>query len=316
MESKTILLTNHYGKNAYGFLERALPAGFEIRQLNDVSRKALLSEVNLADYLIVSGRLRIDEEVLEHATKLKMVARTGVGLDTLDLTTLKKRNIPLYVNAGVNAESVAEHTVLLILAALRQLPIADSRTKSGIWIKQEHGVMTHELFGKTVCIIGAGKIGQLVASLLQPFKCQILLLGRQNRENLKEAFSVADIITLHCPLTSETAQMINSNTISYMKLKPIIINTSRGGLIDEAALAKALQEKSLSFAGLDVFVDEPIKLTSPLCELDNIIMTPHIGGITAESFESMIQNAIYNIVCFDQGKYCDIQDSEYELGEW
>ena len=151
---KTILLTNKYTGRPLSIVREELPEGFELRFLSEQTEDALLRECAQADYILAGGRLRISREVLEHATSLKMIQRSGVGLDALDLDAMRERSIPLYVNQGVNAESVAEHALLLMLACLRRLPIIDRNTKNGLWKKQEQGVQTAELRGRTVGIIG------------------------------------------------------------------------------------------------------------------------------------------------------------------
>ena len=150
------------------------PTSFELRFLSEQSQNALLNEVENIDYILAGGRLKITREVLDRAVNLKMIQRSGVGLDSLDLDAIKEKGIPLYVNQGVNAESVAEHAILLMLACLRRLPSINRNTKNGIWNKQAQGVQTSELKGKTVGIIGMGNIAQTLVSLLKPFKVNIL----------------------------------------------------------------------------------------------------------------------------------------------
>lgn len=281
--------------------------------LSEQTQTALTAEVEGVDYILAGGRLKITAEVLEKADKLKMIQRTGVGLDALDLDAIKEKGIPLYVNQGVNAESVAEHTLLLMLACLRRLPAIDRNTKNGIWKKQEQGVQTAELKGKTVGIIGMGNIARTLVDLLKPFQVNILYWNRTRKslefeaENnmrfvgMDELLASSDIVTIHCALTPETSNLINADSIRRMKDGAILVNTARGGIVDANALAEALKSGKLSYAALDVHTEEPITSDYPLRELDNVILTPHIAGVTADSFRAMMHDAFRNIECFDRG---------------
>ena len=311
---KTILLTNKYTGRPLSIVREELPEGFELRFLSEQTEDALLRECAQADYILAGGRLRISREVLEHATSLKMIQRSGVGLDALDLDAMRERSIPLYVNQGVNAESVAEHALLLMLACLRRLPIIDRNTKNGLWKKQEQGVQTAELRGRTVGIIGMGSIARRLVQLLQPFGVHILYANRTQRTgeyeqeyglcfvNLEELLQRSDIVTIHCALTEETRNLFNAETLQKMKPGAILVNTARGGIADPDALAAALREGRLSYAALDVHAEEPIPEDYPLKELDNVILTPHIAGITEDSFRAMMHDAFRNIACFERGE--------------
>lgn len=253
-----------------------------------------------------------------------MIQRTGVGLDSLDLDLIKEKNIPLYVNKGINANSVAEHTLLLMLAALRNLIQIDKNTKNGIWKKQIQGVHTYELNGKTVGLIGMGAIGRRVAEILEGFHVNIIYYDvyrvsteiEQNLEiqycELNELLKKSDIISLHCPLTKDTEYIINEPAINKMKEGSIIINTARGGLIKEMALTEALKSGKLLYAGIDVYEREPAT-ASPLFELENVITTPHIGGVTYNSFSEMMKEAMRNIEAFENGKLDNIEQYRYKF---
>lgn len=320
---KTILLTNHYSEGPYSIVRDELPAGFCLEMLDRNDAESLLAKILEADYLLASGRVRITVQALEQAPKLKMIQRTGVGLDSLDLDAIRARGIPLYVNQGVNARSVAEHTLLLILACLRRLPQIHRNTANGVWKKQAQGVLTSELAGKTVGLIGMGSIGKIVASLLQAFQANVVYSKPRRLPEteekalgitylpLKELAANADVVSMHCPMTPETANMINADFLSRMKPGAIFVNTARGGLVDMPALTQALQSGRLSFAGLDVHDQEPVSPDSPILKLENVILTPHIGGITADSFRRMMHDAMRNIECFDQGALEEIEPYRY-----
>ena len=320
---KTILLTNKYSGAPLEIVEGEVPEGFNIRFLPEQTQAALIAEAASADYILAGGRLKISREVLEKAEKLQMIQRSGVGLDALDLDAIKEKGIPLYVNQGVNAESVAEHALLLMLACLRKLPTINQNTKNGTWKKQEQGVKTSELKGKTVGIVGMGNIAKTLVGLLKPFKVNILYYNLvQMDENFEaennmtfvgmdELLRNSDIVTLHCALTPETRNLINKETLGVMKDGAILINTARGEIVDPAAIADALKDGKLSYAALDVHAQEPIPEDYPLKDIENVILTPHIAGVTADSFRAMMHDAFRNIDCFDKGEMDAIAPYRY-----
>lgn len=320
---KSILLTNIYRGIPLSIVQKESPLGFELKFLSDQTQENLIEQVKFVEYILAGGRLKITKEVLENASKLKMIQRSGVGLDGLDLNAIKEKGIPLYVNQGVNAESVAEHTLLLMLSCLRRLSVIDHNTKSGIWKKQEQGIQTHELFGKTVGIIGMGNIAMTLVGMLKPFHVNILYYNlfrcteEYEKENnmkfvsLEELFHESDIISVNCALTDETRNLINHNSISKMKNGAILVNTARGEIVDAQAVADALTSGKLSYAGLDVHQIEPIPDEYPLKTIENVILTPHIGGVTADSFSAMMKAAFRNIELFDKGLLKEIEQSRY-----
>lgn len=315
---KTIQITNTYKGAVLELVQDCVPEGFQIRTLPENSTEALLSCVADADYILASGRAKITGEVLDKAERLKMIQRTGVGLDSLDLAAIQARHIPLYVNQGVNAQSVAEHTILLILACLRKLTRLDRNTKNGVWQKQAQGITTYELYGKTVGIVGMGNIGRKVVGLLNAFGAKVIYYDQYRQpesaerelkilyQPLETVLAQADVLTLHCPLTEETRMLINENTLQRMKDGVVIVNTARGGLIDEAALLDALGNGKVAFAGLDVHAEEPVAKGDRLTAADRVIATPHIGGVTYDSFRQMMQAAMRNIEKFEKGELAEI----------
>lgn len=319
-----ILLTNHYEGKPAEIIKSAVPDGFELEMLESVSQQELEGKVKEAEYLLVSGRLKINRTVLGNAQNIKMIQRTGVGLDSIDLEYIRNHDIPFYVNKGVNAQSVAEHTILLMLASLRNLVEINENTKRGIWKKQAQGVCTHELCGKTVGLIGMGAIGRKVAGMLKAFGAEVLYNDvskmKQEDENAlgikfstrEEIIEKSDIISLHCPLTDDTHHMINDRAVNKMKNGVILINTARGGLIDEAALINGIKNGKIAGAGIDVYEKEPVD-NSEVLNLQNIITTPHIGGVTYDSFYQMMYQAMRNIEMFDKGQLQEIEQSRYKF---
>lgn len=310
-----ILHTARYTGTPWEILKSVIPDGFTVETLDELSYDSLIRQVVDADYLLVSGRLPIDEGVLAAAKHLKMIQRTGVGTEMLEIDTIKKHGIPVYVNAGVNAQSVAEHTLTLILACLKRLPHINKQTHEGIWKKQQVGVTTHELKGKTAALVGMGNIGRLVASMLQPFGAKVIYTDvvRQNEEteqrlglsyynSFEALLPKADILSFHCPLTPENAEILNSRTLAMMKRGSIVVNTARGKLINPKDLYEALRSGQLSSTALDTHYEEPIQDGYKLTELDNVILTPHIGGLSYEAFHSMMKGAVENIVAFEEGE--------------
>ena len=310
-----ILHTAHYIGTPWDILKSVVPEGFTVETLEELSYECLLRQAINADYLLVSGRLPIDEGVLSATKHLKMIQRTGVGTEMFDMEAIKRHNIPVYVNAGVNARSVAEHTLTLMLCCLKNIPQIDKQVKSGIWKKQQTGVICNELYGKTVGLVGMGAIGRQVASYLKAFGAHVLytdlyrISEKQEKAldmiyipSFEDLLPQVDILSFHCPLTLENKEMLNANTIGMMKQKSIIINTARGKLINPDALYDAIISGHIKAAGIDTHYEEPIKEGYKLAELDNVILTPHIGGLSYEAFHQMMHDAMVNIKAFEEGK--------------
>ena len=315
-----ILHTARYTGTPWEILMSVVPEGFTVETLEELSYDCMLRQAVDADYLLVSGRLPIDEGVLSAAKHLKMIQRTGVGTDMLEMEAIKRHNIPIYVNAGVNARSVAEHTITLILSCLKRLPQINADTHNGVWKKQQQGLTTHELNGKTVALVGMGNIGRTVASMLQPFGVKMLYtdvfrqsvdveksLGLTYCENFEDMLPDADILSFHCPLTPENTEMLNGNTLRMMKRGAVVVNTARGKLINPDDIYDALLNGHIKAAGLDTHYEEPIKDGYKLTELDNVILTPHIGGLSYEAFQSMMIGAMENIKAFEEGRVEEIE---------
>lgn len=315
-----ILHTYCYMGRPWEILKSVIPEGYTIKTLDEPTQEQLINEASDADYLLVSGRLKINKDVLNNAKNLKMIQRTGVGTEMLDIEEIKIRNIPIYVNAGVNARSVAEHTLTLILSCLKRVPSIDKQVRNGVWKKQETGTSCHELYGKTVALVGMGAIGRQVATYLQCFGAKVvytdLLRMSEEQENslgityvpsFEDLLPLADILSFHCPLTEGNREMLNASTINKMKNGAIVVNTARGKLINKDDLYEALVSGKLFSAGLDVHYEEPILKEDRLCTLDNTILSPHIAGLSFETFYSMMKEAVDNIVAYDEGRLEEIE---------
>ena len=263
----------------------------EIRHVDGTDRPALLAAVADADALLVRSATKVDAEVFAATNQLKVVARAGVGLDNVDVPAATQRGV-LVVNAPTsNIVSAAEHAVALLLAVARRVPAATQSLKSGQWRRSEFSGV--ELLGKTVGVVGLGKIGQLFAQRLAAFGTTIVaydpyiapaLAAQLGVEllGLDELLARADVISVHLPKTAETKGLIGKEQLAKTKKGVIIINAARGGLIDEQALAEAIRQGHVGGAGIDVFETEPTT-ASPLFELPNVVVTPHLGASTAEA---------------------------------
>jgi phosphoglycerate dehydrogenase-like enzyme len=314
-----ILLTNYYKPEPLSFVNKLVPDGFEIIALERPGQEELISKASQADYLLAGGRTRVDQKVLEAAPKLKMIQRSGVGLDSLDLVAIEKKGIPVYVNEGVNERSVAEHTILLILACMRKLVEVNSMTHKGHWVKHDLGISCHDLYGKQIGLIGLGSIGSRVAKMLAGFGVNLVYFKRTPLSNeqekqigasyrpLIELLSTSDVISVHSSLNTDSSNLLGSDEFKLLKKGSVIINTSRGGVVDEESLFLALKSGQVASAGLDVFAMEPLTLNHPLLGLDNVVLTPHIASITAETFADMIGSAMSSIALFDKGNQSQIK---------
>jgi D-3-phosphoglycerate dehydrogenase len=263
----------------------------EVRHVDGTDRAALLAAVADADALLVRSATKVDAEVFAASTKLKVVARAGVGLDNVDVPPATERGV-LVVNAPTsNIVSAAEHAVALLLAVARRVPAADQSLRGGEWKRSSYSGV--ELNGKTVGVVGLGKIGQLFAQRLAAFGTEIVAydpyvssaraaqLGIE-LVSLDELLERADVISIHLPKTPETKGLINADALAKTKHGVLIVNAARGGLVDEAALADSVRSGHVGGAGIDVFETEPTT-SSPLFGLPNVVVTPHLGASTAEA---------------------------------
>ncbi|WP_086819721.1 phosphoglycerate dehydrogenase [Allokutzneria sp. NRRL B-24872] len=263
----------------------------EVRHVDGTDRPALFAALAEADALLVRSATQVDAEALASSNKLKVVARAGVGLDNVDVDAATARGV-MVVNAPTsNIVSAAEHAVALLLAVARRIPEADASLKDGKWKRSALGGV--ELNGKTVGVIGLGKIGQLFASRVAAFGVKLIAYdpyvsparaGQLGIElvSLETLLAQADAISIHLPKTPETKGLIGADELAKTKKGVLIVNAARGGLIDEGALADAARSGHIGGAGVDVFVTEPTT-SSPLFELPNVVVTPHLGASTAEA---------------------------------
>jgi D-3-phosphoglycerate dehydrogenase len=248
----------------------------------------------IGDYeaLIIRSGTTVTDDIIEHAKKLKVIGRAGVGLDNVDLKAATKRGIVAMNTPAGNTTSTAEHTMSMILALSRNIPQAYMSMKSGKWDRNKfNGV---ELYGKTLGVIGLGRIGSTVARFAQGFGMIIKgydpYLTREaaaqrgfDLVELDDLLKTSDYITIHIPMSDETNHMISDKQLALVKKSVRLINCARGGIIDEKALVKALEEKRIAGVALDVFETEPLPADSPLLKFDNVVVTPHLGASTSEA---------------------------------
>jgi phosphoglycerate dehydrogenase-like enzyme len=259
----------------------------------------------------------IETDVLVSATtnRLKLVQLMSVGYDRFNLDGARVARVPVAVNGGANAIAVAEHAIMLMLAAMKHLHSLDAAVRNGRWRGAAAGVgRVHELFGSTVGIIGMGRIGREVAKRLagwdatlvyyDPFRLSAELeqdLGVRYLE-LDQLLRIADVVTIHVPLNARTRHLIDAESLSLMKPSAVLVNTARGGLVDEEALGAALREGRILGAGLDVLSQEPPAADHPLLELSNVVLTPHTAGPTWESYPRRFANCFANIERVQRGE--------------
>jgi D-3-phosphoglycerate dehydrogenase len=257
---------------------------------------------------------RITAEVLDAAAKVKVICKHGVGTDNIDLAAATRRGIPVMFTPLANYESVAEHTLTLILSLVRRIPLEDKRIRAGIFSKKNYDGL--ELLGKTLGIIGFGHVGRRLAELVAPFRMTVIAYDPffttaalphpvTKAGNAADIFSQADIISLHCPLTPDTRNLINAQTIAQMKLGVYIINTARGGIVNEADLLRALQDQQVGGAALDVFEVEPPAGDHPLFQLNNVIFTSHVAGASDNSLKNMGVESVSNVLAVLKGHVPD-----------
>lgn len=268
-----------------------LKEGFDVDYRAGISHAKLLEIVGNYDAVVIRSRTSIDKEVLEKATRLRLVGRPGTGLDNVDLAFAKAKGVTVVNSPEALVEAVAEHVLLLMLGLSRRLTVADAGTKAGRWEKE--GLIGVELRGKTLGIVGFGRIGQRVGELATAFGMNLLVNDalvippevvakfRCRVVGIETIFSDSDYITLHVPLLEETRHIADAWRISQMKKTAYLVNTSRGSVVDQDGLVAALNEKRIAGAALDVFEKEPP--SGAILAAANVILTPHIGGQTADA---------------------------------
>ncbi len=288
-----VLITNPIAKEGIEILKEA---GLEVEEKLGLSPDELKEAIKGVDALVIRSSTKVTADLLEHADRLKVVGRAGTGLDNVDIPACNKKGVVVMNTPGGNTNSAAEHTIAMMMALSRHIPQATASMKAGKWEKKKF--MGQEVAGKTLGIIGSGRIGGIVAKLAKGLKMKVVAydpymnpemaekLGIELVE-LDELLSRADYVSVHTPLTDETRGMLNKELFDKMKDGAMVLNCARGGIVNEKDLYDALTSGKLKGAALDVFEVEPTTLENPLLSLDNFICTPHLGASTKEAQENV-----------------------------
>ena len=267
-------------------------AGFDVLYEEYPDEERLVQLVGDVEAIIVRSKPKVTRKVIKAAPKLKVIGRAGVGLDNIDLEAAKERGIKVVNSPGASSRSVAELAIALTFAVARKIAFADRKMREGVWAKKQ--AMGIELEGKTIGVVGFGRIGYEVAKIAHALGMRVLLYDPYPNEerakevggtfaSLEDLLRESDVVTLHVPLVESTYHLINEERLKLMKKTAILINAARGAVVDTDALVKALKEGWIAGAGLDVYEEEPLPKDHPLTELDNVVLTPHIGASTEEA---------------------------------
>ena len=288
-------------------------SNFDYELIEDVSEKNLIEKLPAFDACTLRVS-KLDENILKHCQKLKAISRHGVGYDNVDLNYIKNNKISLLVTATANAVAVAEHVISMFLALSKSLEIYDKEVREGKFKTNATKIKTIEMLNKNILIAGFGRIGKKLISRCLAFDTKVYVYdpfvdekiindhGGIKVNSIDEGLTVADYVSLHMPLTSESKDLINISTLKQMKKNAIIVNTARGGIINENDLDKALNENLIFGAGLDVFVNEPINLDNPLLKNKKVILSPHSATFTDECTSRMGIETTKNIIDFFENK--------------
>jgi D-3-phosphoglycerate dehydrogenase len=300
-------------------LRALLPPGFVLvhgTERGDEHMKQIIAD---ADYAI-SGQVAVSGDVLRAAKKLKLLHKWGVGVDNIDVATAKELGIKVARTTGSNALPVAEFALGLMISTLRYIGFGHAELKKGHWATGHLPGETFMLSGKTVGIVGFGAIGQNVAKLLKGFGCTILYSKRQPLSAAEEAalgvkyasigeiLAQSDVVSLHCPLTPETTNLIDTKAFAAMKKTAVLINVARGGVVNEAELVVALRNREIAGAAMDVYSVEPLPADSDLLTLDNIVVTPHLAAMAADNFAPTVSRMFANIAHVSRGEPVPAKD--------
>jgi len=305
----TVLLVENIHEAGINILNRVA----EVKLASSTSEDVLAEEVKDVDALIIRVIGRVSRKVIESARKLKVIGHHGAGLDNIDLEAATDHGIPVVYTPEANTESVAEHTIGLMIAIAKKIPQTHyALTRNKNWAIRYECIGT-ELYRKTLGLIGFGRIGRAVARRAKGFKMRVLAYDPYVSEDVAKKFGVklvdlktllsnSDFVSIHVPLTKETYKLIGKRELEMMKPKTFLINTARGGVLDYKAVYEALIEGKLAGAAFDVYEEEPPNLEDPLFKLDNIIATPHMAAITEEALKRMAITVAKDVVKVLKGK--------------
>jgi phosphoglycerate dehydrogenase-like enzyme len=312
---KLIFLTRPIEPESQDAFLEAVPTGWQVTLVNpNQGEQRIAEQIEDADFLVTYRCGRIPESVVQRAKRLKLIQVMGQGTDHIPVRLALEKGIHVANTGGANALSVAELAVLLMLSTMRRLLPNAEALRQGKFQSVLDNRYAHQLYEKTVGIVGFGNIGRRVAKLVYGFGANIIFFEtvdipwattadfQARRVSLEELFTSADIISLHVPLVAGTRKMIGWEQLSMMKPTAFLINTSRGAVVDETALVRALKEKRIAGAGLDVFDPEPPDPESPLLHMDNVVATPHIGATAWQNWGPRIEAVWGNVLRVWEGK--------------
>lgn len=286
---------------------------FEFKIIEDSSEKNLIKVLPNFDACTLRVS-KLNEKILCKCKNLKVISRHGVGYDNVDLNYIKKNKITLLITATANAVAVAEHVIYMMLSISKGINQYDQEVRIGNFKKNASTITTLELFKKEILIVGFGRIGQSLIKRCKGFEMKVKVFdpfvnketierfGGQKIENLDDGLKICDYVSLHVPLNEKTKNLINYSKLKNMKRDAIVINTARGGIINENDLDKALRENIIFGAGLDVFENEPIDKTNPLLSNKKVLLSPHSATFTNECKSRMSLETTKNIIDFFENK--------------
>ncbi|AIO35309.1 2-hydroxyacid dehydrogenase [Burkholderia pseudomultivorans] len=284
-------------------LQERAPVWLEVVCVDETDTLAVHRELSDADVLLHVLE-PVTDELLRAAPKLRLVQKIGVGINTIDVEAAKARGVAVANMPGTNSQAVAEHALMLMLAALRRVVYLDAQTRAGNgWtLTPETFDTTGELCGRTVGFVGYGAVPRRLTAALVALGAKVVYYAADSVPDdaatrlptLDALLRAADIVSLHVPLTRETRNMLNGATLHAMRQGAVLVNTARGELIDEDALAEALRSGRIRAAGIDVFAEEPVRADNPLLTLPNVVATPHIAWLTPETLERSIDVIVEN----------------------
>ena len=305
-----------------GILQNIHPAGiklldnknnFKFQIIDDLSEQNLIEKIKEFDGITLRTT-KLSNNILSNATNLKVISRHGVGYDNVDTNYLKEKKISLLITATANAYAVSEHVFYMMLTISKNYLNLDSEVRSGNFKKNFDQYETFELYNKEILIAGFGRIGRNLIKKCIGFDMKVKVFdpyvvsgdiekyGGEKVENFEDATQSADFISIHMPLNDNTKNLVNYDLIKKMKSNSVIINTARGGIINELDLDKALNENLIAGAGLDVFVNEPVDQNHPILKNKKIILSPHTAALTNECKIRMAKETVQNIIDFFEKK--------------